>query len=317
MIRPIATFLIVIFNVAYVQAEESYPERPSYQVISKEKDSSIKHGKSIIEFYLNGLPESASDKLLAYSVNEKIKAKRISSKETISEKLDAGTYNFQFFYTDDYLEIFINSFKLEAGYRVKIQLNFKSAQGQNQQVRKPVIYLYPEQTQQVNLTVKPRGKMTFTYPTSDGTWSLQADPNGTLTVNDKKYNYLFWEAEQKAFKDEQAWQSGFFVPADSTISFLEDKLQQFGLNSVEAADFITFWGPLMQKNKTNVVHFYFNEECNRFGTLHVDPKPKHVNRIYIAFIEKEITNFKSLEEQIIPKSKRDGFTVIEWGGVSY
>lgn len=60
---------------------------------------------------------------------------------------------------------------------------------------KPVIYLYPEQTQEVSVQLELDGKLTCAYPEYGSGWMVKAYPDGTLLDQDtgKKYNYLFWE----------------------------------------------------------------------------------------------------------------------------
>ena len=40
-------------------------------------------------------------------------------------------------------------------------------------------------------------KFTTVYPRFNGkhTWKVHAEPNGDLIINNKKYPYLFWEAQ--------------------------------------------------------------------------------------------------------------------------
>ena len=60
---------------------------------------------------------------------------------------------------------------------------------------KPVIYLYPEETLEVSVTLDYSGTLTCTYPAYHQGWRVIAQPDGTLTnVSDgKPYSYLFWE----------------------------------------------------------------------------------------------------------------------------
>ena len=46
---------------------------------------------------------------------------------------------------------------------------------------KPVIYLYPEQEQDVSVRLDYDGKLTCTYPEYDDGWDVTAAPDGTLT----------------------------------------------------------------------------------------------------------------------------------------
>lgn len=60
---------------------------------------------------------------------------------------------------------------------------------------KPVIYLYPEKTTNVEVKLNFNGELIATYPTYDNGWSVIARPDGTLinTADGREYSYLFWE----------------------------------------------------------------------------------------------------------------------------
>jgi hypothetical protein len=137
-------------------------------------------------------------------------------------------------------------------------------------------------------------------------------PNGDLTIGEDTYNYLFWEATQADHLSTTDLKTGFIIEGGNAISFLQEKLTKAGLSSKEQADFITFWGPLLQKNELNFVHFEFNETCNKFAELTIDPQPDNVYRIYIFF--SPITERFEVEDQEIESMNRTGFSVLEWGG---
>ena len=46
--------------------------------------------------------------------------------------------------------------------------------------------------------------------------------------------------------------------------------------------------------------------------MNVEPKPDNINRIFFAALP--LDNPCEIEPQELPTFKRDGFTVIEWGG---
>ena len=49
---------------------------------------------------------------------------------------------------------------------------------------KPVIYLYPEQTQEVSVQLELDGKLTCAYPEYGSGWRVKAYPDGTLLDQD-------------------------------------------------------------------------------------------------------------------------------------
>ena len=62
-------------------------------------------------------------------------------------------------------------------------------------------------------------------------------PNVEILIKDRKYPYLFWEAESY---DNVEIKEGFLVKGENAQDFLEEKLKIFGLNDFESTDFITF-----------------------------------------------------------------------------
>ncbi len=182
---------------------------------------------------------------------------------------------------------------------------------------KPVIYLYPETKTEVNVKLELDGKLTVVYPNYDETsgWTVTAEPDGTLT--DKKgrqYSYLYWEGDIKIRPDMSA---GFCVKGEDTAEFLENALKQLGLNDKEADDFITYWLPLMQDNKYNVITFQ-TKAYEDVAALHVSPKPDTVIRVNMLWYSSNVpVGIKPQDLGSINPAERKGFTVVEWGGEEY
>jgi len=174
---------------------------------------------------------------------------------------------------------------------------------------KPVIYLYPESETNVDVKLNFNGELTCTYPLYKDGWSVRAMPDGTLyDVNEKEYNYLYWEGESDITFD---FSKGFCVEGKETATFLENALYQLGLNRKEANEFIVYWLPMMENNKYNIISFQSESYIDN-AELIINPKPDTVIRVYIAW--KSSDKKIKLEEQILTTPERNGFTVIEWGG---
>ena len=179
-------------------------------------------------------------------------------------------------------------------------------------VKKPVLYLYPEEITdvEIKLTLK-NSKFTCIYPKfnkSENTWKVKAFPNGEISISDKKYPYLFWEADSY---DAQDLSKGFVVKAENAQEFLEEKLKMFGLNDKEACDFITFWLPVLIKNKLSLCSFQTQKFFDSI-VYDITPKPKTVLRVFLSI--KKLNEEIKIEEQEIKEVKREGFTIVEWGG---
>lgn len=64
-------------------------------------------------------------------------------------------------------------------------------------IEKPVVYLYPESEMDVTVSMEHPERLTCTYPeTDDGTWSVVAEPDGTLTdeATGRSLYALYYEA---------------------------------------------------------------------------------------------------------------------------
>ena len=129
-----------------------------------------------------------------------------------------------------------------------------------QEMRKPVIYLYPEKQMEITVQLNLKNSKIFVvYPTfneKNNTWKVKAEPNGYIIINGKKYPYLFYELESNV---PQLQDEGFIVKDEDAEHFLENKLKILGLNSKESTDFITYWLPVLLRNKLSLCSFQTKE----------------------------------------------------------
>ena len=175
---------------------------------------------------------------------------------------------------------------------------------------KPVIYLYPEQEQQVTVTLDIVGEFTFTYPAYNSGWSVLAQPDGTLTdATGKEYSYLFWEGIFTQFVPD--FSEGFVVKGEDSVAFLQEKLAALGLTPREYNEFIVYWAPQMEQNAYNMVYFA-GDEYDQNAPLTITPKPDSVLRVFMLC--KPTTGETTLPPQTFAPFERKGFTVVEWGG---
>jgi CarboxypepD_reg-like domain len=146
---------------------------------------------------------------------------------------------------------------------------------------KPIIYIYPEETTEVEVSLNYDGKITTTYPKlpSQG-WKVTAYPDGTLIdENEKEYYALYWEGEpRKPLRMED----GFVVSKDQTIPFLEEKLAQLGLKAKESNEFIIFWLPVLEKNAFNLIRFAGDDYLEQ-AQLNISPTPETIIRVTMVF----------------------------------
>lgn len=175
--------------------------------------------------------------------------------------------------------------------------------------KKPVIYLYPEKKTKVKVNIQLDGQFTCTYPKYNNGWVVTAYPDGTLyDKNNKSYNYLYWEGITNTEYD---FSKGFCVKGSDTAEFLEETLDKLGLNRKEANEFIIYWLPQMQNNKYNLITFQ-NDAYTNSAKLNITPKPESVIRVFMTY--KSLNEKIDIEPQELITPKRNGFTVVEWGG---
>lgn len=266
----------------------------------------------IFEFV--GLENQITTYKMQYSIDRKNSSQQLNDKNQLVINTAPGKHIFQFYCSQDYDEVYTDSLSIQPQFVQTYRVQLYDARVPVV-VKKPVIYLYPDQTINFSVQIKPRGELFFTYPEYQSEWKGIAHTNGELEIHGNRYNYLFWESNQRITAEIIDFNSGFIVEGENVIPFLEEKLDQYGFKSTEKSDFITYWGPQMKKNQYNYVYFVLNREANYFAELDVNPKPDHVNRFYI--LTSPVDNphdFYYLEPQLIEPALRNGFTLFEWGG---
>lgn len=303
--------LLTICSLITAQAEEGIKELyiSNVKLLTDSADASIAPDQSKYTFHFPTIDGSTNRMIYSMDgVEHKVKLNN-SSFNVITTP---GNHIFQFFYSENYYEVYSDSLNIKPRHHSTYQVNMMSSRGTIITADKPVIYLYPEKKMDVSVELEIQGESTFTYPTYNNGWEFEAAPSGELTFGENTYNYLFWEAKiERSFTPDEL-KSGFNVRGKEVTAFLEEKLTQVGLNSKEQADFITYWGPRLAANDLNFVHFEFNEECNRYAALHISPKPTNVYRIYMLWTA--IDEAVDTEAQDIKTFARKGFSVLEWGG---
>jgi hypothetical protein len=181
---------------------------------------------------------------------------------------------------------------------------------------KPVIYLYPEKEKEVKVQLDYTGKIFADYPQYNqkiSGWEVIAYPDGKIInkADNLEYSYLFWEGilEKNIAEDIS---EGFVVSGNDSRKFLREKLSYLGLTPKEYNEFIVYWYPVMQKNKYNLVYFA-GEEYIKEAKLTITPTPDSMLRVFMIF--KPLEEKIEIKEQKLEKFEREGFSVVEWGGM--
>ena len=179
-------------------------------------------------------------------------------------------------------------------------------------VKKPIIYIYPEHETKVSVTVGRPENLTHTYPKYEENWEVIAKPNGDLVdcKTGRNLYALYWEGINTV---EPNMEEGFVIKGEDTIKFLEEKLEILGLNEREANEFIIYWLPKLESNKYNFIRFQTEEEINNNMPLEITPKPDTIIRVVMEY--KGLKEPIDVKEQQLQTPERTGYTVVEWGGI--
>lgn len=179
--------------------------------------------------------------------------------------------------------------------------------------KKPVLYLYPESTQPVQVQVVLKNhELIHPYPAYNNGWEVIAQPNGTLTntATGKEHYCLFWEMEGSSIA--QQLQEGFVIRGSETASFLEKTLPQLGLNAKETNEFIIFWLPQLENNAYNAIYFT-QDQYQAVSKLKITPQPDQTIRVMMLWQALE-DRVELPTQKLPPTPTRQGFTAVEWGG---
>lgn len=295
-------------------SKETGKSVPTFMITKVRPDETLKNREAAFIFTCKTSDKGLVNQVIKYSTNGETKTIQPNTNGEFTLKLNAGKYKFQFFLNSSYFEIYSDSVIAKSKTVTEVSLLFKSSELIMVE-DKPVIYLYPQQKTKVDVKLDVKGELMFTYPTYNNGWSVEANPDGTLKHNNKEYNYLFWEGKSIVKTYELNFSKGFVVETENLISFLEEKLTVMGLNSKEQQDYITYWYPRMSANKSNYIHFLFNEDYAKYAKLNIEPKPDNMFRVFMVWSSaKDIVLVTDIQEQEIPTTQRKGFTVVEWGG---
>jgi hypothetical protein len=176
---------------------------------------------------------------------------------------------------------------------------------------KPVIYLYPTKTQNVQVSLPSFINVTVSEPTyPKNGWNVTAQPNGQLTMKDgSTHGSLFWEGTGVNYP---APTTGFVVKEGNVESFLVSTLAKYGLNAQEIKEFNEFWVPKMVGAPYYRVSFLTNE-WSQAAPLNVSPSPNTRIRLFMDW--QKLNAPISLPQPTITTPTRNGFTLVEWGGL--
>ncbi|MFA7301532.1 MAG: hypothetical protein WC069_04435 [Candidatus Shapirobacteria bacterium] len=176
---------------------------------------------------------------------------------------------------------------------------------------KPVVYLYP--TTDTTVTVQVGANVTKSEPQyPKNGWTVLAHPNGQLDYQNFTYPNLFWEGTGYGLYPSLG-NKGFVIPQSKLISTINYQLRQQGLNDQESKDFMEFWASKLPTTPYTKLTWLTTSEMNILAPLSVSPKPQTTIRVFLDFqgLEKP----EILTPQKLSAPVRNGFTLVEWGGL--
>lgn len=177
---------------------------------------------------------------------------------------------------------------------------------------KPVIYLYP--TKLTSISVKVGAEVVKSdppYSTNSGWQNILARPDGQLIYQAGSYDSLFWEGYGNGRYPEIT--SGTVVKSSQAPATIRKQLREQGLNTREINDFMDFWQPRLPHTPYVCLTWLGTSQMQQIAPLTILPQPNTLIRVFL--------DFKGLEQpiQLAPQHfsapPRQGFTVVEWGGL--
>lgn len=305
------TLIALLFIVISNSAISSEKRMLNYYRYASTVDSTLPKDSAVFIFdFQNNIRLNESSQLF-YSIDGENRQLTFDSTKQLEIQTTPGSHSFKL-YVLGYQEIFMDSIQIASKNRDEYKINLFNAEILFE-VSKPVIYVYSPIETKATLILDIKGESPFMYPAYENGWDFTSTPSGEITVNEKAYNYLFWDAKQAYTINLTENNTGFLVAGDSIVTFLEEKLSIAGFTTKEKADFITYWAPRMRSNEQLFVQFLFNEQCDQFATMNITPSPDNIYRFYMTWSPTPI-DFPIIEQEI-PTIKRNGFTIIEWGGI--
>lgn len=176
-------------------------------------------------------------------------------------------------------------------------------------VKKPNIYLYPETETKITVTFDRAQLLTVSDPLYKNGWTVTALPDGTLSDENGEYGFLFYEClvNPAVF----SLKEGFLVKAGSREQTYRRVLTAYGFNEQEICDFIEYWTAYLDKGADYVMYPLLTDEVNAVMPINYSVKPDSEFRLWFAFVPYD---GRAVTEPKITSMKREGFTVVEWGG---
>ncbi|MBK7129295.1 MAG: hypothetical protein IPM74_07725 [Crocinitomicaceae bacterium] len=304
-----------LFSLTIAFGANFSSDTKSYQIVKSEFNKDIPDGYFVLKGFVK-------DKNSGNAIGGAVLTDSTQTKG--GNTTTDGAFTFMFPLADSILycysenhfeEIIRHQFKEHYAYLIEINLSMAVTV-----TFKPVIYLYGDDVT-AELEIVPTGEFKFVYPPlNNNKWNINSSADGICTdlSTGKKYPYLFWEGNHPNlhFIQNENSLEAFLIDTDTSVIFFENILAEIGLNTKEATDFITFWGPRVQASPYVLIQFLTTQQYGKeIAELKINPQPQNILRLHMYFLplEHDKLNIELIRPHF-QKISREGFTVIEWGG---
>ena len=173
-------------------------------------------------------------------------------------------------------------------------------------VYKPAIYLYPQETSRIKVSLSINGEITISEPEYNNGWDVVVEPGGKI---EGRYDYLFYEARLNYLETPE---EGWCVEYEYLELWMNDTLKELGLNDKESKEFKVFWLDFLPFANYYEIKLLSKEYLDLNIGLIIDPKPETIIRVMLTFSPYQ--NVVEIDTPIIKTPIRSGFTAVEWGG---
>ncbi|EDR28928.1 hypothetical protein EDI_249480 [Entamoeba dispar SAW760] len=197
-------------------------------------------------------------------------------------------------------------------------------------VKKPVILLYDDTIKEkeefcCHLELNDAIDIGATYPNPriikedntkkeyewKGTYCSDGVSNCVIEINNKHFDYLFWEGvclKKEEFKGKEVG-----ITYENISNELEVLLKKLGMNEREVNDFIVYWIAKLNKNyyKVTICDSSYDNEIAQLKISGFN----QIHRIALKFEEVENINNLPTIDSVEERQRPTGKYVIEWGGI--
>jgi hypothetical protein len=189
---------------------------------------------------------------------------------------------------------------------------------------KPAIYLYPEEDTNVIVYLDLNGEITQSDPDYQGGWNVFVTVTEDSTTkystiydeNGSEYDYLFWEGAFE-YSSLVLPNTGWIVARENLETWFDEKLNAMGLNNYEKQQFMEYWVARLQDSPYYEIKLVDQEVMNNNATLSITTSegavPDTLIRIIVHFHGVDVNEYIEAPQIVTPE--RNGFVVVEWGGI--